>query len=109
MIPGGGNMNQMLKQVQKMQAQMLKAQEEVAQKTVEGSAGGGAVKVVVSGDKHVKSITLSKDVVDPEDIDMLQDLILLAINDGMKKAEEMSEAEMKKVMPGGMPKIPGLF
>lgn len=109
MIPGGGNMNQMMKQVQKMQQQMLKAQEEIAQKTVEGSAGGGAVKVVVSGDKHVKAITLTKDVVDPDDIDMLQDLIMLAINDGMKKAEEMSESEMKKVMPGGMPKIPGLF
>ncbi|HWI66266.1 MAG TPA: YbaB/EbfC family nucleoid-associated protein [Symbiobacteriaceae bacterium] len=102
-------MNQMLKQVQKMQQQMVKAQEEIAQKTVEGSAGGGAVKVVVSGDKHVKAITLSKDVVDPEDIEMLQDLIMLAINDGMKKAEEMSESEMKRVMPGGMPKIPGLF
>lgn len=110
MIPGGGgNMNQMLKQVQKMQQQMMKAQEEIAQKTVEGSAGGGAVKVVVSGDKHVQSVTLSKDVVDPEDLEMLQDLILLAINDGMKKAEEMSEAEMKRVMPGGMPKLPGLF
>lgn len=110
MIPGGGgNMNQMLKQVQKMQQQMMKAQEEIAQKTVEGSAGGGAVKVVVSGDKHVQAVTLSKDVVDPEDLEMLQDLILLAINDGLKKAEEMSEAEMKRVMPGGMPKIPGLF
>ncbi|HWI53569.1 MAG TPA: YbaB/EbfC family nucleoid-associated protein [Symbiobacteriaceae bacterium] len=102
-------MNQMLKQVQKMQQQMMKAQEEIAQKTVEGSAGGGAVKVVVSGDKHVQAVTLSKDVVDPEDLEMLQDLILLAINDGLKKAEEMSEAEMKRVMPGGMPKIPGLF
>lgn len=109
MIPGGGNMNQMLKQVQKMQQQMLKTQEEIAQKTVEGSAGGGAVKVVVTGDKHVKSITLSRDIVDPDDIETLQDVILLAINDGMKKAEEMSEAEMKRVMPGGMPKIPGLF
>lgn len=109
MIPGGGNMNQMLKQVQKMQQQMLKAQEEIAQKTVEGSAGGGAVKVVVTGGKQIQSITISKDVVDPDDIETLQDVILLAINDGMKKAEEMSESEMKRVMPGGMPKIPGLF
>lgn len=111
MIPGGGggNMNQMLKQVQKMQQQMLKTQEEIAQKTVEASAGGGAVKVVVTGDRRLQSITISKDVVDPEDVDMLQDLIIAAVSEGMKKAEEMSEAEMKRVMPQGMPKIPGLF
>lgn len=108
MIPGG-NMNQMLRQVQKMQEQMAKAQEEIAQKTVEGTAGGGAVKVVVSGDRRVKEIALSRDVVDPDDVEMLQDLILAAISDGMKKAEEMAEAQMKKVLPGGLPKIPGLF
>ncbi len=109
MIPGGGNMQQMMKQVQKMQANMMKAQEEIAKKTVEGSAGGGTVKVVVTGDKRVQSITLAKEAVDPDDVEMLQDLILAAINEGMKKADEMSEAEMKKVMPGGMPRIPGLF
>lgn len=109
MIPGGGNMQQMLKQVQKMQANMAKAQEEIAKKSVEGSAGGGTVKVVVSGDKRVLSITLAKEAVDPEDIEMLQDLILAAINDGIKKAEEMAEAEMKKIVPAGMPRIPGLF
>jgi len=109
MIPGGGNMNQMLKQVQKMQQQMAKTQEEIAQKTVEATAGGGAVKVVVTGDRRIQSLTLSREVVDPEDVEMLQDLILVAISEGMKKAEEMAEAEMKKVMPGGMPKIPGLF
>ncbi len=109
MIPGGGNMNQMLKQVQKMQANMLKAQEEVAKMTVEATAGGGAVKVVVTGDRRIQSLTLSKEVVDPEDIEMLQDLILAAISEGMKKAEEMSETEMKRLMPGGMPRIPGLF
>ncbi|MFZ5816224.1 MAG: YbaB/EbfC family nucleoid-associated protein [Bacillota bacterium] len=109
MIPGGGNMNQMMKQVQKMQQNMMKAQEEIAKKTVEGSAGGGTVKVVVTGDKRVTGITLAKEAVDPDDVEMLQDLILAAINDGMKKAEEMAEAEMKKVMPAGMPRIPGLF
>lgn len=109
MIPGGGgNMKQMMRQVQKMQQQMTKAQEELAQKTVEGTAGG-AVKVTVTGDRRVTGITIAPDVVDPEDVEMLQDLILAAINDGMKKAEEMAEAEMRKVMPGGMPKIPGLF
>jgi DNA-binding YbaB/EbfC family protein len=109
MIPGGGNMQQMMKQVQKMQQQMTKAQEEIALKTVEAGAGGGAVKVVVTGDRRIQAITLSKEVVDPEDVEMLQDLILAAISEGMKKAEEMAEAEMKRVMPGGMPKIPGLF
>lgn len=106
MIPG--NMNQMMKQVQKMQANMAKAQEEIAKKTVEATAGG-AVKVVLTGDKRLVSVSIAKEVVDPEDVEMLQDLIVAAINEGMKKADEMSEAEMKKVMPGGMPKIPGLF
>lgn len=109
MIPGGGNMQQMLKQVQKMQANMAKAQEEIAKKSVEGTAGGGTVKVVVTGDKRVTALTIAKEAVDPDDVEMLQDLVLAAINDGMKKAEEMSEAEMKKVMPAGMPRIPGLF
>lgn len=106
MIPG--NMNQMMKQVQKMQANMAKAQEEIAKKTVEATAGG-AVKVVLTGDKRLVSVSIAKEVVDPEDVEMLQDLIVAAINEGMKKADEMSESEMKKVMPGGMPKIPGLF
>lgn len=108
MIPGG-NMNQMLKQAQKMQQSVMKAQEEIAKMTVEASAGGGAVKVVVTGDRRIQSITIAKDVVDPDDVEMLQDLILAAITEGMRKAEEMSEAEMKKVMPGGMPRLPGLF
>lgn len=108
MIPGG-NMNQMMKQVQKMQQQMAKAQEEIALKTVEATAGGGAIKVVVTGDRRIQAITLAPEVVDPEDIEMLQDLILAAISEGMKKAEEMAQAEMNKIMPGRMPKIPGLF
>ena len=109
MFPGGGNMQQLMRQVQKMQAQVAKMQEELAQKTVEGTAGGGAVKVTVTGDRRVTGLSISPEVVDPEDMEMLQDLILAAISDGMKKAEEMVEAEMKKVMPAGLPKIPGLF
>jgi nucleoid-associated protein EbfC len=103
-----GNMNQMMKQVQKMQANMAKAQEEIAKKTVETTTGG-AIKVVMTGDKRLVSLEIAKEVVDPEDVEMLQDLVVAAINEAMKKAEEMSEAEMKKVMPGGMPKLPGLF
>jgi DNA-binding YbaB/EbfC family protein len=104
----GNNMNQMMKQIQKMQQSILKAQEEIGNMTVEGTAGGGAVKVVMSGKKEVKSITLSKDVVDPEDLEMLQDLLVAALADAYKNAEELTENEMKKVT-GGMPRIPGLF
>lgn len=109
MFPGGGNMNQMMKQVQKMQQNVAKMQAEIAARIVEGSAGGGAIKVTVTGDKAVKSITISPEVVDADDVEMLQDMILAAINDAMNRAEEMADAEMKKVMPAGMPKIPGLF
>lgn len=109
MFPGGGNMQQMMKQVQKMQQNVAKVQAEVAARIVEGSAGGGAIKVSVTGDRAVKSITIDPEVVDPEDVEMLQDMILAAINDAMTKAEEMAESEMKKVMPAGMPKLPGLF
>ncbi|MCG0239803.1 MAG: YbaB/EbfC family nucleoid-associated protein [Firmicutes bacterium] len=107
MFPGG--MNNMMKQVQKLQKQLLETQERIAEMTVEASAGGGAVKVVVSGRKELKSIAIAPEVVDPNDVEMLQDLIVAAVNEGMKKAEEMAEAEMKKLLPGGMPKIPGLF
>lgn len=103
-----GNMNQMMKQVQKMQANMAKAQEEIAKKTVETTTGG-AIKVVMTGDRRLVSLEIAKEAVDPEDVETLQDLVVAAINEAMKKAEEMAEAEMKKVMPGGMPKIPGLF
>jgi len=112
MIPG--NMNQMLKQLQKMQENIQKLQEELNQRTVEATAGGGAVKVVVTGKHEVKSLTINKDVVDPDDIEMLQDLVLAAVNEGIKKAEEMVSTEMGKVTGGlskmpGMPKLPGLF
>lgn len=113
MIPGG-NMNAMLKQLQKMQENIQKLQEEVSNRTVEASAGGGAIKVVVSGKKELMAITISKDVVDPDDIEMLQDLVLAAVNEALNKAEEMVSTEMNKVTGGlskmpGMPKIPGLF
>jgi len=101
------NMNQMMKQVKKMQAQMLKAQEELEHKTVEGSAGGGVVTVTVNGHKKVLSIDIKPEVVDPEDIEMLQDLVLTAVNDALTKAEELANADMGKYT-GGM-KIPGLF
>lgn len=101
------NMNQMMKQVKKMQEQMLKAQEELADKKVEGSSGGGVVTVEVNGHKKVLSITLKPEVVDPDDIEMLQDLVITAVNDAMAKAEELANADMGK-FTNGM-KIPGLF
>ncbi|MFC5529090.1 YbaB/EbfC family nucleoid-associated protein [Cohnella yongneupensis] len=101
------NMNQMMKQVKKMQEQMLKAQEELGTKTIEGSAGGGVVTVSVNGHKQVQSITIKPEAVDPEDIEMLQDLVLTAVNDALTKAEELANKDMGKYT-GGM-KIPGLF
>jgi len=100
------NMNTMMKQAQKLQKKMLKAQEELATKTVEASAGGGMVKVVANGGQKIESITLEKEVVDPEDVEMLQDLILAAINDALNKSQEMISSEMGK-LTGGM-NIPGL-
>ncbi|MGG4397155.1 YbaB/EbfC family nucleoid-associated protein [Paenibacillus thiaminolyticus] len=101
------NMNQMMKQVKKMQEQMLKAQEQLADKKIIGTSGGGAVTVEVNGHKKVLRITLKPEVVDPEDIEMLQDLVITAVNDALTKAEDMANDDMAK-FTGGM-KIPGLF
>lgn len=101
------NMNQMMKQVKKMQEQMLKAQEELADKTVEGSAGGGVVTVQANGHKKIISITIKPEAVDPEDVEMLQDLVLTAVNDALTQADELANKDMGK-FTGGM-KIPGLF
>ncbi|MBW5448706.1 YbaB/EbfC family nucleoid-associated protein [Cohnella sp. CFH 77786] len=101
------NMNQMMKQVKKMQEQMLKAQEELGNKTVEGSAGGGVVTVTANGHKKVTQIVIKPEAVDPDDVEMLQDLVLTAVNDAMAKADELANQDMGK-FTGGM-KIPGLF
>jgi DNA-binding YbaB/EbfC family protein len=100
------NMNGMMKQAQKLQKKMLKTQEELATKTIEASAGGGMVKVVANGGQKIESILLEKEVVDPEDIEMLQDLVMAAVNDALKKSQEMVSAEMGK-LTGGL-NIPGL-
>jgi DNA-binding YbaB/EbfC family protein len=101
------NMNQMMKQVKKMQEQMMKAQEELGNKTVEGTAGGGVVTVTANGHKKILNIQINPEAVDPDDIEMLQDLILAAVNDAISKAEEMSNQDMGK-FTGGM-NMPGLF
>ena len=100
------NMNAMMKQAQKLQKKMLKTQQELAQKTVEASAGGGMVKVVANGSQKIESIVFEKEVVDPEDIEMLQDLVMAAVNDALNKSQEMVSSEMGK-LTGGL-NIPGL-
>ena len=99
-------MANMMKQAQKLQAQMLKLQEELAEKTVESSSGGGMVTVVANGRQQIVSIRIEREVVDPEDVDMLQDLVLAAVNDALAKAQQMVSSEMSK-LTGGL-NIPGL-
>lgn len=107
-FPGmGGNMNNMMKQVQKMQREMAKLQEEIEQKTVEASAGGGAVTVVASGKKEILSISIKPEAVDPDDVEMLQDMITAAVNEALRQADEMLNKEMSKItgglnLPGGL-------
>lgn len=105
-FPGmGGNMNNLLKQAQKMQKDMEKNQKELESKIYEASAGGGAVSVKLTGKKRLESVIIDKDVVDPDDVEMLQDLVLSAVNAAMQMADEDAEKVMGK-LTGGMP---GLF
>lgn len=107
-FPGmGGNMNNMMKQMQKMQKQMEEMQAQLEAREIEASAGGGAVKVTVNGKKELLDIVIEPSVVDPDDVEMLQDLVIAAVNEAMRNAEEMMTNEMKK-LTGGM-NIPGLF
>ena len=102
-FPGipGGNMQQLMRQAQKMQQQMLEVQEDLDAREYEGTAGGGAVACKVSGKRQLLSLTIQPDAVDPDDVEMLQDMILAAVNDALKKGEETREAEMNKI-GGGM-------
>ena len=94
------NMQQMMRQAQKMQKELQKAQQEIAEMTFEGTAGGGMVTAVARGDKSIESLTINPDVVDPEDVEMLQDLILSAVNEAVRLANETMEKEMSKVTGG---------
>ena len=100
-------MGDMMKQAQKLQARMLKMQEELAEKTVESAVGGGMIKVVANGRQQVVSIRIEPEVVNPEDVEMLQDLVLAAVNDALAKSQEMVSSEMGK-LTGGL-KLPGLM
>ena len=104
---GGGNINNLMKQAQKLQKEMAQAQQELEEKEFEASVGGGAVLVKVNGKKEVLSIKIKEEVVDPDDVEMLEDLVLSAVNEALKKAEEETANKMGK-LTGGM-NIPVIF
>ena len=100
---GGMNINNLMKEAKKMQADMQKSQEELAVKEFEATAGGGAISVKVSGEKIIKEIKIKKDVVDPDDVEMLEDLILTCVNEALRKVDSAQAAELGKF------NIPGLM
>ena len=106
-MPGGMNMNNLMKQAQKMQKQMAEMQEDLANKTLEVSSGGGAVKVTVNGEKQITDLIITPDVVDPEDVEMLQDLVMSAVNEAIRQMDEAVNSQMSKIT-GGM-SLPGMF
>lgn len=101
------NMNQLMKQAKKMQEDLAKAQEALGEQKIEASAGGGAVKVVLSGHKQVMSVTIDKEVVNPDEVEMLQDLVVAAFQDALTKVDELTSSELGKYTRGL--NIPGLF
>jgi DNA-binding YbaB/EbfC family protein len=105
---GFGNMGKMMKQMQKLQAQMAKLQEELAQRTVEASAGGGVVTVTVNGENQVVGVKIDPDAVDPDDVEMLEDLVMAATNEALRRAQAMVAEEMGK-LTGGLKLPPGLI
>lgn len=103
-----GNMKEMMKAAQKMQERMVKMQEELAERTVEASAGGGMVTAIVTGGKMLKELTINPEAVDPNDVEMLQDLIIVAVNEAIRKSDEMMNSEMGK-LTSGLKLPPGMF
>ena len=106
---GGGpqNMNQMIKQAQKMQEEMKAKQEELEQQEFKTTSGGGMVEVTNTGKKEIKDISIKPEIVNPEDIEMLQDMIMAAVNEAIRKVEDISNSEMEKIT--GALNIPGVF
>lgn len=108
-MPPQPNMQQLLKQAQKMQEEMIAAQESLKDEVVEASAGGGMVTVQVSGELHVKAITINPEAVDPEDVELLQDLVLAAVNEGLRAAQELANSKLGGIAGGlGGLGLPGL-
>ena len=106
-MPGGMNMGNIMKQAQKMQKQMAEMQEDLATKTLDVSSGGGAVKVTITGDKQFTALEINPEVVDPDDVEMLQDLVMSAVNEALRQMDEAVNSQMSKIT-GGM-NMPGLF
>ena len=106
--PGGGNQMAMMKQAQKMQQELLKMQQEIEASKFEFTAGGGAVKAIVTGSRQLESLEINPDVVDPEDVEMLQDLVVAAVNGALKMIDEKSSQSMSK-LGGGLGGLSGLF
>jgi DNA-binding YbaB/EbfC family protein len=113
--PGGFDMNALLKQAQQMQADMVKAQEALADETVEASAGGGMVKVTMSGDLQLKQISIDPEAIDPEDAEMLSDMVQAAVNEGIRAAQELAASKMGGITGGagaeglgGLGGLPGM-
>lgn len=104
---GAQNMNAMIRQAQKMQDEITTLQEDIENREFSATSGGGAVSVVVTGKKIIRSLTINKEVVDPEDVEMLQDLVISAINEAVNQVESTTETEMSKIT-GGV-SLPGLF
>jgi DNA-binding YbaB/EbfC family protein len=105
-------MNQILKQAQQMQAEMAKAQEQLKSEIVEASAGGGMVKVTMTGDMQLREIKIDPEAVDPEDVDMLQDMVAAAVNEALRSAQELASSRMGGIAGlgggGGLPGLPGM-
>lgn len=101
------NMKEMMRQAQRLHSKMSKLQEELAERTIEVTVGGGMVRAVANGKPEIVSIAIEKDVVDPEDVEMLQDLVVAAVNEALSRSREMVEGEMAK-LTGGL-KLPGMF
>jgi nucleoid-associated protein EbfC len=111
-MPQGPNMNQILKQAQQMQAEMAKAQEQLKNEIVEASAGGGTVKVTMTGDMELREIKIDPEAIDPEDAEMLQDLVAAAVNEALRSAQELAANRMGGIAGlgggGGLPGLPGM-
>lgn len=103
----GGNMQGMMKKVQKMQKEMKKLQEDLKKRTVEATVGGGVLTIVMNGEKNVESVHIDSSIIDPEDAEMLEDLMVAAVNEANKKVDDMMAQEMSKIT-GGM-HLPGMF
>jgi nucleoid-associated protein EbfC len=107
-MPQGPDLNQLLKQAQQMQAEMAKAQEQLKNETVEASAGGGMVKVTMTGDMQLREIKISTEAIDPEDPDLLQDMVTAAVNEALRSAQELAANRMGGIAGGGLPGLPGM-